>query len=511
MKTEAGSSVKALIHSIKNGAFSWVSASGFHISVASLLGAAGFVFALKKDGKFGNFSGFPWLTKRDTSLEKRVYLAPGLQNLGNNCFLNVILQALASCTYFKPFLQKVMEECEEHDENMPLTVALAALLEELCLVAEGRVVLSPREVMLGIGTVRSKLQSNKPAAEAFLHLLSSLREEFSDCYSPNQSSLVDAVATQNFRILSPKKSEDQSEQERWQKHFFGPFDGILTSILTCQSCSSQISLDYQFFHSLPLSPVLDSGSSIMFGCTLEDCLKQFVIAEQVENYRCSHCWHIAGIKYLSAMGATEVSTLLLNAIVICYVFLLRVSVSFMISTTLVRVSSKLPLSHEHAHQSDHALQILCIQLQRATMNMFGELVKLWGHIRFPLILDLMPFMKSGGESELPQTEGCSNAICKNMHVQSDDKVNEFPRSCPPEAYFYRLSSVVEHFGRVGSGHYTVYRSVRADSCIEDPDKHFETPSSHWFCISDSEVHSVSEKDVLTAEASLLFYERIIES
>ncbi|KAJ0040805.1 hypothetical protein Pint_27038 [Pistacia integerrima] len=90
-------------------------------------------------------------------------------------------------------------------------------------------------------------------------------------------------------------------------------------------------------------------------------------------------------------------------------------------------------------------------------------------------------------------------------------VNEFPPSCPPEAYFYRLSSVVEHFGRVGSGHYTVYRSVRADSRIEDPDKHFETPSSHWFCISDSEVHSVSEKDVLTAEASLLFYERIIES
>lgn len=43
----------------------------------------------------------------------------------------------------------------------------------------------------------------------------------------------------------------------------------------------------------------------------------------------------------------------------------------------VRVSSELPLSHEHAHQSDHALQILCIQLQRATMNMFGELVKLW--------------------------------------------------------------------------------------------------------------------------------------
>ncbi|XP_031250210.1 ubiquitin carboxyl-terminal hydrolase 27 isoform X2 [Pistacia vera] len=464
MKTEAGSSVKAFIQCLKNGAFSWVSASGFHISVAGLLGAAGFVFALKKDGKFGNFSGFPWLTERDTSLEKRVYLAPGLQNVGNNCFLNVILQALASCTYFKPFLQKVMEECEEHDENMPLTVALAALLEELCLVAEGRVVLSPREVMLALELYvqNFNLTSQQDAAEAFLHLLSSLREEFSDCYSPNQSSLVDAVATQNFRILSPKKSEDQSEQERWQKHFFGPFDGILTSILTCQSCSSQISLDYQFFHSLPLSPVLHSGSSIMFGCTLEDCLKQFVIAEQVENYRCNHCWHIAGIKYLSAMGATEMEIERLRT---CS------AQDSCDCRNLIHLQS-LPWSNNFSHTLKQLTisrcpQILCIQLQRATMNMFGELVKLW--------------------------------------------VNEFPPSCPPEAYFYRLSSVVEHFGRVGSGHYTVYRSVRADSCIEDPDKHFETPSSHWFCISDSEVHSVSEKDVLTAEASLLFYERIIES
>jgi hypothetical protein len=39
---------------------------------------------------------------------------------------------------------------------------------------------------------------------------------------------------------------------------------------------------------------------------LEDCLRQFTVSEQVENYSCSHCWHIAAIKYLSLRGATEV-------------------------------------------------------------------------------------------------------------------------------------------------------------------------------------------------------------
>lgn len=67
-------------------------------------------------------------------------------------------------------------------------------------------------------------------------------------------------------------------------------------------------------------------------------------------------------------------------------------------------------------------------------------------------------------------------------------------------FFYRLVSVVEHFGRAGGGHYTVYRSVRSETEDHDP---------QWFCISDSSVKSVSEEDILAAEASLLFYERIV--
>ncbi|TXG60475.1 hypothetical protein EZV62_015048 [Acer yangbiense] len=519
MRSEGDTSMKAIIQSLKNGAFShfkWVSASGFHITLVGLLGAAGagFAFALKRDVKFGNLSGFSWLSDRENRSEN-LCLVPGLQNHGNNCFLNVVLQALASCSYFLPFLQKVMEECEEEDEDLPLlTIALATLLEELSSLCEKRVVLSPQEVMLALELYvqNFNLTSQQDAAEAFLHLLSSLREEFSECYSPSQISLVDAFFGANFRFLSPKRREDQSEQERWQKHFFGPFDGILGSILTCQSCSSQVHV------------ALMENFLIMVRCALEDCLKQFFTAERVENYHCSHCWHIAAIKYLSAIGVNE---------------------------------------------------ILCIHLQRASINMFGELVKLQGHIAFPLILDLFPFVRSGvgikdleesshrgqarlqhknpsyanmkydskmlncmyrvtgenisfkvlaadefettatvkafqGESESTQTEGCCNTISTDMHMQSDDEeqANAFSQICPSESYLYRLVSVVEHFGRVGGGHYTVYRSVRAESDTEDRNEHADTASLRWFSISDSDVFSVSVKDVLNAEASLLFYERM---
>lgn len=74
---------------------------------------------------------------------------------------------------------------------------------------------------------------------------------------------------------------------------------------------------------------------------------------------------------------------------------------------------------------------------------------------------------------------------------------------------YRLVSVVEHFGRPGSGHYTVYRCVKDDSFKEDTDNLFEPASVCWFCISDSVVYRVSVEDVLSAEASMLFYEKIL--
>lgn len=84
-------------------------------------------------------------------------------------------------------------------------------------------------------------------------------------------------------------------------------------------------------------------------------------------------------------------------------------------------------------------------------------------------------------------------------------------SVPSEPQAYRLVSVVEHFGRACGGHYTVYRSLQSESQEEHPDENCKPSPLHWFCISDSNVYRVSEEDVLAAEASLLFYERIIES
>ncbi|XP_050380910.1 ubiquitin carboxyl-terminal hydrolase 27 [Argentina anserina] len=565
MKLEGDITLNSLVRQFQHG-FTSLSRSSLRLSVAGLLGIAGLVLALK-DSKLVNLSSLNWFSK-DQHVEPNSHLVPGLQNLGNNCFLNVILQALASCSYFQPFLQKVLEESEvmpveDAADCVPLTLSLAALLEELCAVGGDRVVLSPRQVMHAIANYIENfdLTSEQDAAEAFLHLLSSLRDEFSDFYCPNQGSIVEFLVS-NGRIITPKRMESQSEQEKWQQRFFGPFDGILGSILTCQTCSSQISLNFESFHSLPLSPVLDGGATIMRGFTLEDCLKQFTAAERVENYHCSHCWHIAAVKYLLSMGGNEGA---IEEIETC---------PEQDSCECERLFhlETLPWLNRFSHTQKQISiarcpKILCIHLKRVSINVFGELVKLQGHVSFPLVLDLVSFTTSGvgikgweknrktggvqlqseNPSPLPNHFNLENdprmlnivlglargsthqqdlasdiftanaqdsagelnffptrGFSKTLHADTNqlNRSRESVHTC-----LYRLVAVVEHFGRAGSGHYTVYRSMGADLCGEQPGDQFDASTARWFSISDSEVCSVSKEHVLGAEASLLFYER----
>ncbi|PON52282.1 Ubiquitinyl hydrolase [Trema orientale] len=570
MKMRGEVKLNDLIHVFKHGfglisRSNWVSASGFHVSVAGLLGVAGFVLALR-EGKLGQLSSFQWLPKTENPTQDSL-LVPGLQNIGNNCFLNVILQALASCPCFQIFLQKAIEELERSaDEDLvdslPLAVSLAALLEELCAIGEGRVVLNPRRVMLSMAHYMPNfnLTAQQDAAEAFLHLLSSLREEFTDCYDPSNCSLFESCSS-SCRIITTKKREDLNEHERWQQSFIGPFDGILGSILTCQSCSSQISLNFESFHSLLLSPMPVTGANIMDQCCLEDCLKKFTVAEQVENYHCTSCWHIAGIKYLSSIGADEKE---IEKLWTC-------SKQDFCDCQKTLPQDRFPWSNKFSHtlkqmSITRSPKILCIHLKRVSFNVFGEPYKLKGHISFPLILDLFPFMTSGvviktheetlqrgqvqpryqkphaenfntqcdtrklnctykakgsfdpedaqhlpqGESNYKQIDGCSEVIHTDRDTHSYEQVSTIPQSVPTSSFLYRLVSVVEHFGGAGSGHYTIYRSARADpdkNGLEDPP---EPDSVYWFSISDSQVHRVSEEEVLAAEASLLFYEKIFE-
>ncbi|NXC43102.1 UBP16 hydrolase, partial [Penelope pileata] len=133
--------------------------------------------------------------------------------------------------------------------------------------------------------------------------------------------------------------------------------------------------------------------------------------------------------------------------------------------------------------------ILTLHLKRFQQAGFN-LRKVNRHIKFPEVIDLAPF--------------CT-VKCKNV-AEGNTKV------------LYSLYGVVEHSGTMRSGHYTAYAKMRnmnnhlSDLVLQGqlPQAlETEPPEGQWFHISDTHVQAVSASKVLSSQAYLLFYERLL--
>ncbi|XP_054063772.1 ubiquitin carboxyl-terminal hydrolase 16 isoform X2 [Rissa tridactyla] len=133
--------------------------------------------------------------------------------------------------------------------------------------------------------------------------------------------------------------------------------------------------------------------------------------------------------------------------------------------------------------------VLTLHLKRFQQAGFN-LRKVNRHIKFPEVIDLAPF--------------CT-VKCKNV-AEGNTKV------------LYSLYGVVEHSGTMRSGHYTAYAKMRSmnnhlsDFVLQGPSPQAletEPVKGQWFHISDTRVQAVPAAKVLSSQAYLLFYERLL--
>ena len=160
--------------------------------------------------------------------------------------------------------------------------------------------------------------------------------------------------------------------------------------------------------------------------------------------------------------------------------------------------------------------VLCFHVGRKVFNArTGTMQKLTTRVDFPVILNMAPFTAFGGSDWKAVSSGTSRShkghSCRPEPAQST--CTSVPSSRSLE---YELCGVVQHHtlgstaGGVEVGHYTAYRLLQCDyhsSTANDPSvsRFAATNSYRWVHISDETVVPVTIKQVLAAEAYLLFY------
>ncbi|CAB3370220.1 Hypothetical predicted protein [Cloeon dipterum] len=414
---------------------------------------------------------------------KRSRAVKGLANMGETCFLNTLLQALAACPLFCHWL-------EQHKDSR-----LASALHEIITFvngygAESDTALFPRAVVSALSAHGWSMGlGQQDSHELFFILMSSLEEQATPAVQQtdilalldkepgaDQAEVVVQAVRQNENNESPPSKESkrpfylsragkQMKTATSQKFEF-PFRGQQLSQLTCTICSKSSVVQHQAFDCLSLT--LPSKGFV--SCSLDQLLSSFTAPEQVSGVLCEHC---------SKGGGSPTKTS----------FVKQLSVG------------RLPKS-------------LCIHIQRTSWMSNGQAYKRRDFVSFPEVLVMDKFTYFHKErlkrallkqlvprpTDLNLTPSAANdnnagdsskAVVSIVSEVIDGNIND-------ARHKYLLQAVVVHIGEVNSGHFVTFRRVPQPSKCQE----------QWVCTSDDQCQNSCLAEVLKAEAYMLFYEKI---
>lgn len=336
----------------------------------------------------------------------------GLYNMGQTCFMSVVLQSLIHNPFIRAFYLSIGHRSIDCEREACTSCALDDIITEF----------HSTEKAEGYGAVAMLQGSWKGGGN-----LAGYQQQ--DAHEYLQF-ILNSLHTTN---LEEDEKEEKAEDCNCVIH--RAFCGLMRSTVVCSKCKNvtaavdpfmDLSLDLKSAgpkkkkNDPPVAPQ---------AVNLTDCLDRFTSPEVLpaSDYRCRECD--------SQQTATKRLAL-----------------------------SRLP-------------PVLPIHLKRFSHSKTSSTsIKLDAKVHFPTILDLQPYVsrprakKSGSDSN-----GAKNG--------ADAEKGTSPRP------MYELSSVIVHKGKMDSGHYVSYARE----------------GDEWFLFDDSKVVLVEEKEVLAAEAYMLFY------
>lgn len=461
--------------------------------------------------------GFYILYGPTTSQRRKRLDVKGLTNTGNYCFVNAILQALASCPTLYYWLQDMVRSHDDRSVGGSLYRVLS-ILNNL----ETKPVQDPYSPNLVLTALRSHgwvINTEEQDAHEMLHVvMNTLEEEIEARKVSNKPSHASLLDLSNIGLDDDDDNSPDHEEESCQSLPFdlpprgrSPFLRGQSLPPDVSSPSNPVAMPFRETVSRETSPVgsrfrsrhrrKSSGVFTKLGEELSINVVESITKGTAPTQSPFTGLLTNKLSYTSGKSKSPLTYSSFNNITLNLptptigVVTLDTLLQMFISQESIEGSGK---NKENSTNFIKQLTFgklpdcLCFHVQRTGFS-GGQPYKKHDHVEFPVLLSMERFVYS---RQLAKQKSVTN-----LAKQKVDLANSAPGPGedmrPNVANIYTLRAVVVHMGGIASGHYITYRKGPLGS----------RTSHKWYYTSDTLVKQVPFSEVSRACAYMIFYEK----